>query len=162
MLPILTLRKGPCGLTCWNEASGTFGSTTLYTHFFLKKLRLLGAPLEQQERLYQSVISKLVASEDFSTSGVLAHALSRRARYYLEVGDNHHAIEDAVKALAFGTTASAKTRSRVYRVLADAHEGLGNLKGAIQALQEWCKMDPIVRTKVQKEIQRLNELSKLS
>lgn len=122
----------------------------------------LGAPLEQQERLYHSVISKLMASEDFSTSGVLAHALSRRASYYLELGDNLHAIEDALQALEFGTTASAKTRSRAYRVLADAHEGLGNLKGATQALQKWYKMDPIVRTKLQKEIQRLNELSKLS
>lgn len=103
-----------------------------------------------------------MASEEFSTSGVLAHALSRRASYYLEQGDNHHAIDDALQVLAFGTTATAKTRSRVYRVLADAHEGLGNLKGAIQALQEWYEMDPIVRTKVQKEIQRLNELSKLS
>jgi hypothetical protein len=126
------------------------------------KLCILGAPLEQQERFYQSVISKLMASEDFSTSGVLAHALSCRASYHLELGENHHAIEDALQVLAFGTTASAKTRSRVYRVLADAHEGNGNLKEAIQALQEWYKMDPIVRTKVQKEIQRLNELSNLS
>lgn len=115
--------------------------------------------MEQQERLYQSVISKLGASEDFSRSGVLAHALSRRACYYLELGDNHHAIEDASKALAFGTTASAKTRSRGYRVLADAHQGIGNLKEAIQALQEWYEMDPSVRTKVKKEIQFLNELS---
>jgi tetratricopeptide (TPR) repeat protein len=125
---------------------------------FIYKLCILGAPLEQQVRLYNSVVSKLMASEEFSSSGVLAHALSRRARYYLELGENHHAIEDALQTLTFGSsTVCAKTRSRAYRVLADAHEGLGNLQEAIQALQEWYKMDPIVRTKLQKEIQRLNE-----
>ena len=115
------------------------------------------APLNEQERYYTSVLNKLTASEEWATSAATAHAYSLRAAMHLELKQYEQAKEDALAALAMGVTStSSKTvQSKLYRCLADAEEGMGNIPAAIATYQEWHQKDPFMRTKIQKEIQRL-------
>jgi tetratricopeptide (TPR) repeat protein len=151
------------------EASGDSGSTTffLFTNshfyyclcraiFFAYWLRLYAAPLEEQERLLVSVIRKLDDS-GYATSSANGHAYYMRAKYYLQSMDFENAKLDAQKSISIITACSQSTTvvSQAYRVWSDAEEGLGNIPGAVQALQEWANADPSWRTKANDEIQRL-------
>ena len=42
-----------------------------------------------------------------------------------------------------------------WRILADIEEALNNPQGAIEALQQWAIANPLVSTKVAKEMERL-------
>lgn len=78
----------------------------------------------------------------------MAHAHAMRA----EVLPAEQAVADAQHA-----TQLDPTNDKAWRTLADAYEATGNVKGAIEALQNWSKASPTFATKAMKDIQRLNE-----
>ena len=119
------------------------------------------ASFDDQERCLKSVIDKLSAAPDVAQSAATSLAYAMRARYWLESHqDPARAIDDATISLSLASKASIQTINMAYRALADAQEELGDIPGAIEAYQRWAEHDPSYRTKINKEIQRLVELSR--
>jgi tetratricopeptide (TPR) repeat protein len=89
------------------------------------------------------------------------HALVLRASACYEAGNYPAALEDAQEALAALQSQSQQRlvnvswEGQAWRVSADAHQALGNIAAAVEALQEWAVHTPSFRTKALKEIQRL-------
>jgi tetratricopeptide (TPR) repeat protein len=87
-----------------------------------------------------------------------------RASARCEAGNYSAALQDAEEALAALQLQSQERQVNVswegqaWRVSADAHQALGNLPAAVEALQEWAVHTPSFRTKAMKEIQRLQSI----
>ena len=137
---------------------GTSGSTTFYfanKHFVF----ITASSLEEKERCLSSVIKAL--QSDTALAGSLAgtHALVLRASARCEAGNYSEALQDAQEALAalqsLERQVNVSWEGQAWRVSADAHQALGNLPAAVEALQEWAVHTPSFRTKALKEIQRL-------
>jgi tetratricopeptide (TPR) repeat protein len=121
---------------------------------------------EEKERFLSSVIRAL--QSDTALAGSLAgtHALVLRASARCEAGNYPAALEDAQQALAALQLQSQSQQRQVnvswegqaWRVSADAHQALGNVPAAVEALQEWAVHTPSFRTKALKEIQGLQSI----
>jgi len=94
-------------------------------------------------------------------SAAHVHAHMLRAEVYLEAGDYEPARDDMQWALdncQDTSTVVAVLCPTAWRILADAHVGLGQYEDAIQALQQWAEASPSFATKAAKEIQRVRQL----
>jgi tetratricopeptide (TPR) repeat protein len=117
---------------------------------------------EEKERFLSSIIQAL--KSDAALAGSLAgtHALVLRASARCEAGNYLGALEDAQQALEAlqlqQGSISVSWQGQAWRVLADAHQALGNVPAAVDALQEWAVHTPSFRTKALKEIQRLQSV----
>ena len=100
------------------------------------------------------MIESLSASEDYSSSRALSHALTIRADARLDCFPPiaEGALEDSKRA-----TAVNPLNGRAWRVLADALEANGNIEDAIQATSRWGEVDPLFATKAKNEIARLSK-----
>lgn len=118
-----------------------------------------GKPIEERLRLYDSVIAKLTSTNELNESSAVAHAYRARAKYHLDVNEYELARQDALEAIRIRSGSAVdsllKTELKVYRLLADAEEALGNFDGAVEAYREWKQLDPPSGTKLNGEIQRL-------
>jgi hypothetical protein len=90
------------------------------------------------------------------------HALVLRASVRCEAGNHPAALQDAEEALSAlqsqsesGQVVNVSWEGQAWRVSADAHQALGNLPAAVEALTQWAVHTPAFRTKALKEIQRL-------
>jgi cytochrome c-type biogenesis protein CcmH/NrfG len=90
----------------------------------------------------------LSKKDDLKDSLAMAHALTLRA----EVIPAEQAVADAQHAIQLDPT-----NDKAWRTLADAYEAIGNVNGAIDALQKWSRGSPMFATKAMKDIKRLNE-----
>jgi len=107
-----------------------------------------------------SVITALSKHSDFSSSHAMAHALVLRSTLLLSRRDDAAAAAVAAKEDACRATFLHPRHTTAWRILADAEETLGNSKGAMEALQQWAVYQPMMKTKVNKEIERLkNQIS---
>jgi hypothetical protein len=126
-------------------------------------------PMEERIRYLTSVITKLEESNQ-QTTAVMAHAYALRAQAYLDQqndnsnvnsnGNNSldYAIQDAqyvVRQLQHIAAATPITLASAYRTLVDAELLHGRTQLAIAVLQEWYHVQPIYRTKLQRELQEL-------
>ena len=132
-----------------------------------------------------SILTKVIESLDnhleYSSSNALSHALLMRADCYIEqyqipptsttttitttttpVQENTNtnsimddeiqaALHDAIKA-----TSINHLHGRSYRVQADAYELLGDILKAMEAVEEWAKVNPAFMSKAKNELSRLS------
>ncbi len=131
---------------------GTFGSTTL----FISHISIFPDPVEQ-ERLLNSVITKLAEDSEYQQSTALARAYSLRARARADQKNWTFAMEDAKLVVLDNSLRQVATDaclSTAYRVWADAEDKLNSGKERVVAvLQHWQKAQPLYRTKLQREMQ---------
>ena len=111
---------------------------------------LTATTLAEKDRFLSSVIRAL---ESDGPSSALARALVMRAESRLEASLYSDALQDLEQALSVPTATSVQ--SRAYRVAADAYEAQGMYAEAIQSLIQLASLDSGYRTKINKEIQRL-------
>jgi tetratricopeptide (TPR) repeat protein len=118
--------------------------------------------LQEQEKQFGSVIKVLQDDPALSQSIALVHALALRAAARCEAKEYQTALEDVQQGLdRLKNGSSSKDQellSKLYRTQADAFEGLGRIKDAIESLQLWAASDPAFQSKIIKEIQRLNAM----
>lgn len=100
-----------------------------------------------------SVIQALSSDQEFKHSSALAHAYVLRAQVHLDIGDFSRAIDDAFEA-----TNSRQYAPKAWRTLADTYERIGDTSQALKALQQWALCEPSLKSKVNKEIRRLQQL----
>jgi hypothetical protein len=125
--------------------------------------------LQDQETQFDSVIRALGLDDVLCRSTAYAHALLLRAQARCDAHRYEAALEDAqtatqVLVVHADTNMDATVPcqdidllSKVYRVQADAYEGLGQCQEAIQSLQMWSASDPSLNTKISHEITRLSK-----
>ena len=101
-------------------------------------------------RFVSSVIRALDAENG---SSVHARSLVLRAELLLQKSQYTEALEDVERALTMKP--SKETRRKAYRVSADIYEAQGRHQEAIDALLQLASFDVSFRTKIDKEIQRL-------
>jgi hypothetical protein len=95
---------------------------------------------------------------------VHARAYVVRAEVYVAIpGRVEEAMQDAKAALDLlrvpedGSTVRNILKARAYRVEADVHEVSGNYQSAADALRAMAACNPAMRTKVAKELERLQQ-----
>jgi (2Fe-2S) ferredoxin len=119
--------------------------------------------VEEQIRFLTSVIAKLEASEDyqFTFTAANAHAHALRAKAYLEQGVSLDlAMQDAQYVVRdLRDVATPNTLASAFRTWVDAEQHRNNFRQAVTVLQEWYKLQPTFRTKLQREIQELMQKS---
>jgi tetratricopeptide (TPR) repeat protein len=103
------------------------------------------------------LLNKVVTSlekADFSKSNAMAHALVIRADAYLDfnVNNPNEALKDAIRA-----TEINHLDGRAYRVKADAYEAMGDVLGAMQAIEKWAEVNPAFMAKAKNELSRLSK-----
>jgi hypothetical protein len=155
--------KGIAVVSSNHTYRGTSGSTTL---FLLTSIlfSLTASSLEEKERCLSSVIKSLRSDTTLNGSLAQTHALVLRASARCEAGNHSAALQDAEEALSALQSQSESGQVNVswegqaWRVSADAHQALGNLPAAVEALQKWAVHTPAFRTKALKEIQRLQSI----
>jgi tetratricopeptide (TPR) repeat protein len=141
---------------------GTSGSTTFLLTILL--FSFTASSPEEKERFLSSVIKALQADSALEESLAGIHALVLRASARCEDGNYPAALQDAQQALAALQSQSQQRQVQVswegkaWRVSADAHQALGDIPAAVEALQEWAVHTPAFRTKALKEIQRLQSV----
>ena len=111
---------------------------------------LTATTLAEKDRFLSSVIRAL---ESDGPSSALARALVMRAESRLEASLYSDALQDLEQALSMPTATSVQ--SRAHRIAADAYEDQGMYAEAIQSLIQLASLDSGYRTKINKEIQRL-------
>jgi hypothetical protein len=79
-----------------------------------------------------------------------AHAHVMRSQVKISQEDWIGAKDDVLMA-----TTIHPYHTTAWRILADIEEDLNNPQGAIEALQQWAIVNPLVSTKVAKEMERL-------
>lgn len=107
----------------------------------------------KKESLLSSVIDTLSADSALSRSSTVARALVLRADARLEANPTDTgggALEDAERAAEM-----EPSYGKAWRVLADAREARGNLKGAIEAVGRWGETEPSLARKAKAEVGRL-------
>ena len=126
--------------------------------------------LQEKIRYLTSVINKLESSPsqppvDQSPANAYAHAL--RAQAYLESSCYDDAINDARRVVqTYGKVATPSSLTLAYRTWADAEQDKArsnktkDYSQAIAVLQEWFRIQPGFRTKIQQEIESLSTTMK--
>jgi tetratricopeptide (TPR) repeat protein len=126
----------------------------------------------EKERFASSIVRALEIDPDLRHSTANIRALLFRAALLAEqTGRSHEALADAERALdllrgsggvethtAAGTGGSV-LMAQAYRVLADVHESFANYPAAMEALQNMAVRQPALRSKVAKELERLQQRS---
>jgi tetratricopeptide (TPR) repeat protein len=125
----------------------------------------------EQDRFLSSVIRVLVQAMDkehlngppYTKSSALARAYALRAQAKLDQNLFDEALQDAMAALeivsnTISTNAAQWITTRVYRTMVDAYEAKGDLRQAMNVLQQWAAVDPTFSTKIAKELTRLRQL----
>jgi tetratricopeptide (TPR) repeat protein len=118
----------------------------------------------EKERFLSSVIKSLGIDTALAESLAGTHALVLRASVRCEAGNYEAALQDAQQALAALQSQSQQRQVNVswegkaWRVSADAHQALGNIPAAVEALQGWAVHTPAFRTKALKEIKGLQSV----
>jgi len=115
--------------------------------------------LDEKKRNLDSVIGALNKNSDneLSRSKCMAHALVLRARAILDFSSFDH-LDEAREDIRLASELDPH-HSTVWRVMADIElesDG-GRAPYAIQALQRWAQYQPQFATKVNREIQRIND-----
>ena len=105
---------------------------------------------EEQDRCLTSVITTLAQKSDFMNSRAKAHAHVMRSQVKIVQEDWIGAKDDVLMAITIHPD-----HTTAWRTLADIEEGLNNPQGAMEALQQWAIVNPLVSTKVAKEMERL-------
>ncbi|GKY96875.1 hypothetical protein MPSEU_000646600 [Mayamaea pseudoterrestris] len=122
---------------------------------------------QDKETLFGSVIRTLELDEEQRQSTALAHALVLRGSARCDARQYETALEDAQLAanvLCGSSTTSDSAHShdtdllsKLYRIQAEAYEGMGQLDNAMQALRNWSVSDPSFEKKIAKELTRLQQ-----
>ena len=117
--------------------------------------------MKDKEKFLCSVIKVLSADDSLEASSAAVHARILRAIARFDAGLYREALEDAEKATELLLTSPPSMdpvlASKAYRVEADSHEALGNFPAAIRALKKWAVFNPLFRTKINNEIQCLQQ-----
>lgn len=113
----------------------------------------------EQERLLNSVITKLSADDEHCRSAALAHAYALRAGVRAGQEKLELAIEDARQVVSSAALQQAATESSItmaYRAWVDAEQQLDSGSEKVLAvLQQWQQAQPSYTRKVQREMQDL-------
>lgn len=113
-----------------------------------ERLVIIIAPSKsERDRFLNSVIKALDKNEALRNSAAMAHALVLRAA----------SVEDLQRASLLDPL-----HPTVWRALSDLEEANGNVRGAMQALQQWAKHQPKLSTKIGRELDRLATASAAS
>lgn len=128
---------------------------------------LLVSNLEEKRRYTSSIIRVLDDEDDLRTSTANARARIYQAEIILELGNYQEAIDEVTKSIQQLTAPSlleTKTKfhdillAKAYRIAADAYEQSGDYVAAIKSIQSMASTNPDMRTKVVKELERLQQL----
>jgi tetratricopeptide (TPR) repeat protein len=119
---------------------------------------------EEKERFVSSIIRALDSDPDLRTTTANGRAFIVRAELFAETGRFEEAVQDATTAIELFRSAQQSPplvanalNARAYRVLADVHELQGNYPAAAEALQKIAASNPAMRTKIVKELERLQQ-----
>ena len=143
-------------------------STHCDIHPCLSIYHLLVSNLEEKRRYTSSIIRVLDDEEDLQTSTANTRARIYQAEIILELGNNQEAIDEVTKSIQQLTSPSlleTKTKfhgillAKAYRIAADAHEKGGNYEAAMKSIQSMADTNPDMRSKVVKELERLQLLA---
>jgi hypothetical protein len=128
------------------------------------------APLPaEKERCATSIISALQNEPELQQSTVYARVSILRAEVYLATDrldlaqrDLETALESLQRSAALRTENDPSShvrqlQARAYRVLADLHVQSGNVAPATQALRLLAQCNPALRTKVNQELEQLQQ-----
>jgi tetratricopeptide (TPR) repeat protein len=137
-------------------------------HFCLAALAFIAQLPAEKERCASSVINALQNEPELQQSTVYARVTILRAEVYLATDRLDLAqrdLETALEALQRSALLSENDSSsqvrqlqaRAYRVLADVHVQSGNVASAIQALRLLAECNPALRTKVNQELEQLQQ-----
>lgn len=141
--------------------------SSLLTLFLLTLSNYLVSNLDEKRRYTSSIIRVL----DDDTDDLRMSTANTRARIYqaeiiLEMGNYNEAIDEITIAIQQLTAPSIlKTRfydillSKAYRIVADAYEQSGDYLAAIKSIQYMASTNPDMRTKIVKELERLQQLA---
>lgn len=139
----------------------------MFSIFFLTLVSCLEIALapnvEQKLRFASSIIDTLEHDHTLkhSTANVRAHVF--RAELYADSGQLEEGLEDTNRAIQLlssdRTTVSNKLKAKAYRIVADIHEKNGQYVHAMDAYRGMVACDPSLRSKVTKEITRLQQLA---
>ena len=122
--------------------------------------------MDEKDRFVSSIIKTLEADEVLRSSMANCRAYVFRAELYGQAGRLDESVADAERAIQLLRSASSPSSSsksaalllaKAYRVLADTFEKTGNCELAMKALQGAAAADPASRTKLSKEMQRLQQ-----
>jgi tetratricopeptide (TPR) repeat protein len=133
---------------------------------------------EKKIQLLSSVIHQLSVSQGLSESITMIHAIGMRAMAYLDQIPRNVplALMDAQRCTSLvssieSTCSSSHQRhildsssvlfGKAYRILADAHEAAGNYDEAKIAINQWVRLNPTVKNKAEKDIQRLGKYPRI-
>lgn len=119
--------------------------------------------LEQKLRFASSIIDTLEHDPKLKHSTANVRAYVFRAEVHMESGQLTAGLEDANHAIQLSsadqTIASNKLKAKAYRIVADIHEKNGQYVHAMDAYRGMVACDPSLRSKVTKEITRLQQLA---
>lgn len=131
----------------------------IYDIFFSHFLLLPHLDPIEQERLLNSVITKLSEDSELCRSSALAHAYALRAGVRAAQRNWESSIEDAKQVVLRHDLKAAATDLSItlaYRAWADAEQQLDSGKDKVlTVLQQWQQAQPSYRSKVQREMQDL-------
>mmetsp|Transcript_29 Transcript_29/g.62 ORF Transcript_29/g.62 Transcript_29/m.62 type:complete len:288 (-) Transcript_29:734-1597(-) len=116
----------------------------------------LNDPIQKTKHL-TSVINSLHQQGDATaTSTAMAHALILRADAYLDCipPNTEEALKDALQAISLNEHVS---NGRAWRILADAKEIMGDIRGAMEAVSTWSEKNVLSSGKAKKELERLSK-----
>lgn len=137
-----------------------------FYHRVFIKLMYVASSIDEKDRFVSSIIKTLEADEVLRLSMANCRAYVFRAEVYGQAGRLDESVADAERAIQLLRSASSPSSSsksaplllaKAYRVLADTYEQTGNCELAIKALQGAAAADPASRTKLSKEMQRLQQ-----
>jgi tetratricopeptide (TPR) repeat protein len=122
--------------------------------------------LEEKQRYTSSIIRVLDEDEDVRVSTANARARIYQAEITFELGNYQEAIDDITKSIQLLTLPALTTSkfhdvllAKAYRVAADTYEKMGNYKAAMESIQSMAIKNVDLRTKVVKELERLQKLA---
>jgi tetratricopeptide (TPR) repeat protein len=143
--------------------------TTTVFHSDLSNILPLAQSLEDKRRYTSSIIRVLDEDDDLRMSTANARARICQAEIILESGNDQEAIDEITKAIQLLTSpALLETTTKIhdtllakaYRVAADAYEQTGDYNAAIDSIQRMASTNFDLRTKVVKELERLQQLAR--
>jgi hypothetical protein len=117
---------------------------------------LVNDPIQKIEHL-DSVIESLQQQGDATaTSTAMAHALILRADAHLECTPRNpkQALQDAMLAITLND--HVVNNGRAWRIVADAKEMMGDIRGAMDAVSTWAEKNLSFSAKAKKELERLS------
>ena len=138
----------------------------MQSHFFIYNDTVVST-LEEKQR-YTSSIIRVLEEDDLRMSTANARARIYQAEILSDLGSYSEAINEVSKSiqqLSSLPLKETKTKfhdvllAKAYRVAADVYELNGNYIAAIESIQRMASTNPDMRTKVVKELERLQQLA---